>query len=230
MIENDSQTTLTHKAVIILSILILGLATAMAWLIFGPALVISTGSIPQVATLLNLGSKTAWYLSRSAGTVAYLLTVGSTIWGLLLSTKIIKENFPPVFSLAMHNILSWLAIALAGLHALSLLFDSYYQYTLADILLPFSGPYRAGWVGLGVIGFYLMFITSFSFLLRKQIGQRTWRKLHYLTFGVFILVTIHGLLAGTDSANPGMQWVYWGSILAVLFLTNYRILFHRSAA
>jgi predicted ferric reductase len=187
-------------------------------------LLVNTSAGATVVNALALTEKTPWYFTRSAGTVAYLLLAGSTIWGLMLSTKIIKEAVPAALALAMHNILSWLAVVLTGLHALALLWDSYYTYTLADLTIPFVGPYRPGWVGLGIIGFYLMFLTSLSFNFRKQIGQKRWRQLHYATFGVYILATLHGVVAGTDSGNLGMQVLYWGSGLSVLFLTNFRLL------
>ena len=179
------------------------------------------------ATLVNalaITEKTPWYFTRSAGTVAYLLLASSTIWGLLLSTKLIKDMVPAALALAMHNILSWLAVLLTGLHALALLGDSFYTYTLADLTIPFIGPYQPGWVGLGIIGFYLMFLVSLSFNFRKQIGQKRWRQLHYASFAVYILATVHGAMAGTDSGNLGMQILYWGSGLIVLFLTNFRML------
>ena len=186
-------------------------------------LLVNTSAGATIANALVITDKTPWYFSRSAGTVAYLLLAGSTIWGLLLSTKLIKDTIPAALSLAMHNILSWLAVVLTGLHALALLWDSYYTYTLSDLTIPFIGPYRPGWVGLGIIGFYLMFLTSLSFNFRKQIGQKRWRQLHYATFGVYILATLHGVMAGTDTANLGMQVLYWGSGLLVLFLTNFRL-------
>ena len=190
-------------------------------------LLVNTSAGATIANALVITDKTPWYFSRSAGTVAYLLLAGSTVWGLLLSTKLIKEMVPAALALAMHNILSWLAVLLTGLHALALLWDSFYTYTLADLTVPFVGPYRPGWVGLGIIGFYLMFLTSLSFNFRKQIGQKRWRQLHYATFAVYILATVHGAMAGTDSGNPGMQMLYWGSGLIVLFLTNYRMLVGR---
>ncbi|MCB9007917.1 MAG: ferric reductase-like transmembrane domain-containing protein [Ardenticatenaceae bacterium] len=190
-------------------------------------LLVNTSAGATIANALVITDKTPWYFSRSAGTVAYLLLAGSTIWGLLLSTKLIKEMVPAALALAMHNILSWLAVLFTGLHALALLWDSFYTYTLADLTVPFVGPYRPGWVGLGIIGFYLMFLTSLSFNFRKQIGQKRWRQLHYATFAVYILATVHGAMAGTDSGNPGMQMLYWGSGLIVLFLTNYRMLVGR---
>jgi DMSO/TMAO reductase YedYZ heme-binding membrane subunit len=177
-----------------------------------------------LAVLFGLPEKSAWYFTRSTGTVAYLLLAGSTVWGLLLSTKIIKETVPAALSLAMHNILSWLAVTFTGLHGLALLFDSYYAYGAKDLLIPFIGPYRPGAVGLGIFGFYLMVLTSVSFYWLKRLGQTWWRRLHYLTFAAFGLATVHGLMAGTDSGDPGMRGLYLGSVLLVFFLTVFRIL------
>jgi len=163
-------------------------------------------------------------LSRSAGTVAYLLLALSTIWGLLQSSKIAKEVIPAELAFTMHNILSWLAVGFTGFHALVLLFDNFYTYTLADLVIPFIGPYRPFWVGLGIIGFYMMLMVSISFYLRGQIGQKRWRTLHYLSFALYGLATIHGLAAGTDSSKLSMQLMYLGSGLVVFFLTSYRLL------
>lgn len=181
----------------------------------------------ETAVLPGIGEKTPWYLTRSAGVVAYLLLTGSMAWGLLLSTKIIKEAVAPPVALAMHNILSWLALGLTAVHLITLLFDNYYHYTLADLFIPFVGPYRPGWVGVGILGFYLIFATTLSFSFRKQLGQKRWRKLHYLTFAAYLSATVHGVMAGTDSAGTGMQLVYLGSVLLLLFLTNYRLLASR---
>lgn len=195
------------------------IALAVGWF-----LATHTPLVGQMSDVLSITGKTPWYLSRSAGTVSYLLLAGSTIWGLLLSTKIVKEAVPAALAMAMHNILSWLAIAFTGLHALALLFDNYFSYTLADLAIPFAGPYRPGWVGLGITGFYLMLLTAISFNFRKQIGQKRWRQLHYLTFAVYILATVHGMMAGTDSSHAGMRILYVASGLLVLFLTSYRLL------
>ena len=177
-------------------------------------------SILENTLLAN--EKIAWYLTRASGTVGYILLTASTVWGLLLSTKVIKELIPAPVSLAMHNYLAWTSIGLSIFHAFVLLFDSYYTYTIANLLIPFTGPYRPGWVGTGTIGFYLMLLTSVSFYCRQWIGQKTWRKLHYLTFGAYLLATLHGWMAGTDSQLLGP--LYAGSLVLVGFLTIYRIL------
>jgi hypothetical protein len=177
-----------------------------------------------LAQLLPAGEKTAWYLSRASAMVAYLFLNGSLLWGLALSTKVVRDLVPPPLALALHSSLSWFAIGMAGFHAFVLLFDGYYRYTVRDLLIPFSGPYRPQAVGLGIFSFYGLLLTATSFHARKWLGQRNWRRLHYLTFLLYVLVTAHGLLAGSDRLRPGMQAMYMGSALMVLFLTNYRIL------
>lgn len=167
---------------------------------------------------------TLWYLIRSSGVVAYLLLTGSMLWGLLLSTRLVKAMVPPALALALHRSLSWLSVGVAGFHAFALLFDHYYQYTLLDLLFGFAGPYRPFWVGLGSLAFYAAFLISLSFSLRGWIGAKLWRRLHYLTFPLYGMVTLHGIMAGSDSANPGMQGLYLGSVGLVLFLTLFRIL------
>lgn len=200
---------------------------------FIPTVAVFTGSLILVTTIALLGGnllqqaygeKAAWYLVRSSGVVAYLLLAGSTLWGLILSTKIANKLVPGAPALAMHSALSWLAVFTGGAHAIFLLFDQYYAFTPLDVLVPFTGPYRPVWVGLGSVGLYFALLTSLSFQWRRHLGIEKWRLLHKFTFVAYALVTLHGLFAGNDSALPGMRLVYASSGLLVLFLTNYRLL------
>lgn len=198
----------------------------LPWIIFTASLIIGWFTFPLILPQLSLGwlatSQAAWYLTRASGIVAYMLMAASTIWGLLLSTKLIKQVVPPALSLAMHNYLSWGAIGLSAFHAFVLLFDKYYSFSLIHLLVPFTGPYSPIWVGIGIIGFYIMLTTAGSFYFRKQIGQKRWRKLHYLTFAAFILTTLHSWTAGTDHVQ--LAAMYLASGISVLFLTVYRVL------
>lgn len=213
------------RAIIGMLVSFLGGLLVSAMLVVGIWLTVAYTPIgAALAWVLPAGEKAPWYLTRATGTVAYLLLSGATVWGLVLSTKIVRELVPPPLAMALHSALSWLAIGLAGFHAFALLFDSYYLYTAANLLVPFLGPYRPEWVGLGTIGLYGMILTSASFSFRKWIGTQSWRRLHYLTFPLYLLVTVHGLMAGTDSHAPGMRAMYVGSALLVLFLTTYRVL------
>ena len=60
-----------------------------------------------------------------------------------------------------------------------------------------------------------------SFYLRRRIGQRAWRRFHYVTFLAFAALTAHTLGSGSD---PGLtRFVAAGAGSVVVFLTVYRI-------
>jgi predicted ferric reductase len=172
--------------------------------------------------IIPVSEKLAWYLTRSSGTVAYLTLTLSTVWGLMLSTKLAKQWVPATVALIMHNWLAWIAVGLSAFHAIVLLFDGYYTYTIGNLLIPFTGPYKPLWVGVGGVSFYLLLLTSASFYARRWIGTKMWRRFHYLTFLAFLMVTLHGWMAGSDSSQ--LKWLFVGSGNLVLFLTLYRIL------
>ena len=164
-----------------------------------------------------------WYLIRSSGITAYLMLAASTIWGLFISSQFVKDWSPGVVSMAMHSTLSWLAIILTGVHAGLLMFDHYFAYTIADILIPFRGPYEPFFVGLGTLSMWMLVIIALSFPLKKRIGHKVWRALHmtsYLTFG---FVTIHGLMAGTDGANTGFRVLVGVAVSITVLLLGMRM-------
>ena len=166
-------------------------------------------------------NETIWYLVRSSGTVAYLLLAASTIWGLVISSKFVKELIPGPIALAMHNYLSWNAIGLTILHAVLLLFTGFMDYDVVDLLVPFTGPYSPFWVGLGIIGTYLMLLTTLTFYVRGRIGYRSFHLIHYLSYAAFVLALLHSWFAGTDT--PALETTYLVTGFLVIFLTFYRI-------
>ncbi|MGZ6260514.1 MAG: ferric reductase-like transmembrane domain-containing protein, partial [Candidatus Limnocylindrales bacterium] len=101
--------------------------------------------------------------------------------------------------------------------------DHSMPFSVAQIAVPFAAPYRPLWVGVGQLAFYLAGAVVASFYLRRRIGQRAWRLLHYLTFLVFVGATAHGLGTGTDSTSPWAWWAYILATAAVVFLLAYRI-------
>ena len=193
--------------------LILSLVVLPAWL---PGMVSSIG-----ATDLRV----FWYLSRATAIVAYLILWLSMVWGLLMSTRLIKNwpGFPP--SNNLHKFFAIFGLSLGMLHGLLLLGDRYMNFKLVQLLIPFANTtYRPTWVGFGQISLYLWGLIVISFYLRKKIGQKTWRVLHVLTFFTYASVFIHGITSGSDSGTVLMQGVYWVSGLVFLSLLVYRLI------
>ncbi len=178
----------------------------------------------QIMGLPLTGQTSAfWYMARSGGIVAYLLLWLSTVWGLTLSTKITDGLVPAPIAYGLHEFLSIGAVLFTAIHTVVLLGDEYIKFNLLHLMIPFTAPYEPLWTGLGVVGLYLTAILTISFYFRKKIGQKLWRKMHYLAFAGYALVLLHGLMAGTDSSSVGFKLMYLGTGFTVLFLTYYRL-------
>ena len=199
-------------------------------LVVGVVVLGQTGGLAALTTAL-LGAQSAWYLSRASAFVAYGLLWLSMMLGLSITNRMARvwPGGPVVGDLHEHA--SLLGLVFGMLHPLVLLGDHYIGYTLPQILIPFASVgYLPLWVGLGQIGLYLMMIVTFSFYVRRWIGARTWRLLHYLSFLVFALVLVHGVFSGTDSSTVWAFWMYVSTGASVVAMTIYRIVFVRRSA
>ena len=164
-----------------------------------------------------------WYMARAGGIVAYLLLWLSTVWGLSLTTKITDGLVSAPIAYGLHEFLSLTAISFTALHAIVMIGDEYLNFNAFHLLIPFTAPYAPFWTGLGTLSLYLSAALTGSFYVRKQMGQKTWRALHYLSFITYLLALGHGLMAGTDTSLPLIKLMYLGTGFTVLFLTYYRL-------
>lgn len=165
--------------------------------------------------------KTAWYVVRAAGLLAYGLLWFSVMVGLSITMGLNKKANVQLVSL--HEFISLLSLVFAGLHAVALHLDPWLQASWAEIWIPFAlATYRPLAVGLGQIGLYLLVAVIVSFYLRRRIGVKRWRALHYVTFSIYGLVWLHAIAAGTDTRHWLAQLIYLVSGVLVLFLTMAR--------
>lgn len=178
----------------------------------------------MAASLTGTDPKVYWYLSRATAFVSLSILWLSMALGLGISNKMARfwPGAPAAF--AIHEYVSLLGLAFALFHALILLGDHYINFTIAQILIPFSTTnYRPTWTGLGQLAFYIWLIVALSFYVRSSIGQKTWRVLHYLSFAMYFMGLAHGLLGGTDATTNWAWHYYWISGGSLLFLLVYRI-------
>jgi predicted ferric reductase len=166
-------------------------------------------------------AKMTWYITRAAGFTSYLLLWFSTAWGLGVASKIFDALLHRSFTFDFHEFISLLTIGFLGLHMFILMFDSYMPYNLAQIFVPFLSPYRPVWIGLGVIGMYLILLVTITFYIKNRIGMKAFRAIHGLSLLGYLGATLHGVFSGTDSSLPAVQYLYVGSFLVVVFLTAY---------
>jgi hypothetical protein len=171
----------------------------------------------------------AWYVARAAGLIAFAALTLSVWLGLATSTRLLgTRRQKHVF--AWHQTLAWTGLSMLGLHATALLFDPTLHFGLGQVLVPFASTWRPGAVAAGVVAGWLTLALAWSFRLRKRIGQRGWRRLHYASFVAFVLSLGHALTAGTDLRGLSGLVAAGIATAPVVWLGLYRILAPRAEA
>jgi DMSO/TMAO reductase YedYZ heme-binding membrane subunit len=167
---------------------------------------------------------TFWILARAGGLLAYALLTASVLAGVVLKARPFGRSLRPATVTDIHRFLALLALGALVLHGATLVLDGTVDIPLAGLLVPGLVPYRPLWTSLGVIAGELMLLVYVSFSQRRRIGVRAWRRLHWLTYLVFVLATVHGLAAGTDRGRTWALALYGAAVGAVLAAAGWRAL------
>lgn len=164
-----------------------------------------------------------WHLTRASGIVAWLMLTASVVWGVILSTKAFPEHRRPAWLLDLHRWLGGLAVSFLAIHLVSLVADSYVQFGVLDLLVPFASDWKPGAVALGVVAMWGLVAVEATSLAMRKLPRKVWRRIHLLSYGVFWATSMHAAFAGTDRTT----WLYRVtaavSIGAVAWASLYRI-------
>lgn len=170
-----------------------------------------------------------WYLARASGIVAALLVTVAVVWGLLLSTRVLRGAPRPAWLLDLHRMLGGLSVAFVVVHLVALVADSNEHFGAADVLVPFASGWRPAAVAFGVLAMYLLIAVELTSLAMRRLPRKWWHGVHLSSYVCFWFVVLHGALAGTDAANPLYRWGSLVAVVAVAGLTLYRVVVGRRA-
>ena len=164
-----------------------------------------------------------WMAIRGSGIIAYALLAGSTIWGLLISTKVLGRAVKAKPVSWFHESLAIGSLVATGIHMYFLFNHDFIDFGYRSLFVPGASAWRPLPVALGVIAFYTMFVITVSFYVKKWIGQNAWRAIHMASFGTFVGAALHGIFSGTDTSNGAVMIMYVASLAIVTMLMVIRI-------
>src|SRR5258707_381039 len=90
----------------------------------------ATARSPRVP---RLAGTAAWTTSRAAGVIAFAALTLDVVFGLFVSTGAVDRWVPRGASVDVHRWLSGVALALIGLHSVSLLVDPAIRFDALDV-------------------------------------------------------------------------------------------------
>jgi len=152
-----------------------------------------------------VSTQITWYAARAAGIVAWALAAASVVWGLALSTHVMGRKPRPAWIFDPHRFPGGLAVVFTGVHVGAILLDTYVHFSLVNVLVPFTGAWHPAAVAWGIVAFYVLLAVEFTSLAKARISNRLWRRVHFASFALFALSTVHALTAGTDAGSSSFR-------------------------
>ncbi len=170
----------------------------------------------MIAPAATLGPTAYWYLTRATGIVALLLLTGIVVLGVLGPAGIETSPRWPRFALvSLHRDLSLLAVAVIVIHVVTTVVDGFAPISLLDAVIPFHSAYRSLWLGLGAVAFDLIIALVITSLIRRRLGYRSWRAVHWLAYACWPIAVLHGLGTGSDSRQAWALALTFVCVVAV---------------
>ncbi|HXF03474.1 MAG TPA: ferric reductase-like transmembrane domain-containing protein [Arthrobacter sp.] len=160
-----------------------------------------------------------WAFGRASGAVSLGLFTLSVVLGIL-----VRSGRPllvlPRFSLVLvHRNIALLAVVFLGLHVGSLLLDPLAQLRAADVVVPFMGSFKPFWQGLGTLALDLAAAIAVTSLLRRRLGPRVFRTVHWATYALWPVAMAHAIGNGTDGTSTwflGLALAASGAVAAAV--------------
>jgi methionine sulfoxide reductase heme-binding subunit len=173
-------------------------------------------------------SKLAWYVARSSGLIAWATVTTSMLWGLALSTRLVRRKGAPAWLLDLHRFLGTLSLVFTGVHIAGIVADNFVHFGIADILVPMATTWHPKGSGRdavvwGIASMYLLIAIQITSWLRKRLSRRVWHAIHLASFPLFIASTLHGFRAGHDRGNALVIWMAMCGGMALVFFVGARI-------
>jgi DMSO/TMAO reductase YedYZ heme-binding membrane subunit len=176
-------------------------------------------SLPLAAA----GPSVYWYLARGTGAVSLVLLTVIVVLGILGPLRVTGGRWPRFAIDTLHRDLSLLAVAVLLIHIVTSVLDSFVSISLSAAVLPFLSSYRPLWLGLGTVAFDLMLALIITSLVRRRLGYRTWRLVHWFAYLSFPVAVLHGLGTGSDTKLWWMLLLTAACVAAVVIAACLRV-------
>jgi methionine sulfoxide reductase heme-binding subunit len=176
-----------------------------------------------MVALAAAGPSAYWYLARGTGVVALLLLTAAVVLGILDVQRFTARRWPRFVVDRLHRDVSLLVLAVLVVHIVTSVLDSFAPITLLDAFVPLTSAYRPLWLGLGAIAFDVLLAVAITSMVRRRLGYRAWRAVHWLAYASWPVAVLHGLGTGSDTKIWWMLLLTTACVAAVTVAICVRV-------
>jgi predicted ferric reductase len=153
---------------------------------------------------------TAIELSSYFGLAAMTLLTLNILIGLVMSVKYNPVRSWPhrrINTFKIHNWTAYIALAIAAIHPVIILFSSTAKFTLVKILYPVNAP-KQPWINvLGALALYTLAFVVLTSYFRRELGRKKWKTLHFTAYGTAALFYAHGILTDPNLKDAPIDFL-----------------------
>lgn len=170
-----------------------------------------------------ISSQSLWYLARGSGVVTLVLLSAAVVLGIATAQRAASPSWPRFAVAELHRRIALMSVLFLGLHVATSVIDPYAGIGWLSAVAPFTSSYRPVWLGLGALSLDVFLVVLASSLLRRRIGERTWRALHWLAYASWPVALVHAFGTGTDVRLGWFQLIAALSVGAVATAGAWRL-------
>jgi methionine sulfoxide reductase heme-binding subunit len=160
-----------------------------------------------------------WYLMRASGVVALLLLTLAFALGVATSNRWRATGSRLFVTTGLHRNASLLAVAFLVVHVLTAVVDVDAQVGVVSVLVPVG----SFWLAVGTLALDLVLALVLTSLIRRRLGYRLWRAIHWSAYAAWPLAIAHGLGMGSDDGTWWLDAVTITCIAAMGAVVTWRL-------
>jgi methionine sulfoxide reductase heme-binding subunit len=169
-----------------------------------------------------------------------LTAVGAITLNMLLGT-LMAFRYSPVRQwphrhfnyFRLHNISGYVALSLAVVHPIVLLFDKTAKFRVVDLLYPIHSPSQPFENSIGAIALYVVAIVVVTSYLRIRLGRRLWKSFHFTIYIAAAALFWHSLFTDPALKNSPPDYLDGGKLFVescLIIIIATAVLRYRHAA
>jgi methionine sulfoxide reductase heme-binding subunit len=157
--------------------------------------------------------------SVTTGVVSMVLLTVVVVLGISVNRHGRLPGLPAFAGLRLHRYCSLLAVALIAVHVLTAVAMASARITLVAAVIPSVSL----WLGLGAVSFDLLVALVVTSLLRRHLGRRWWRPVHWLAYACWPAAMAHSIAVGPGLHAGRLFDLAAACVLAVLAAGTWRL-------
>jgi len=172
-------------------------------------------------------------LSAYAGLVAVGAVTLNMFLGMLMAFRYSPHRSWPHHRFnyfRIHNWTGYIALAVAILHPVILLFNKEPRFRVLDLVYPVHSPSQPLDNSIGAVALYLLAFVAVTSYLRIRLGRHLWKSFHFSIYFAAAALFWHSLFTDPDLKNSPMDWFDGGKLfvefcllaVAVMGLLRFR--------